>query len=77
MTDKDIEQEIQDKGLTAPRITPDDIEANIVAEHYFTAADGRNGALAAETYVGREKPEAGDASIGFIRLSKGLQVCTR
>lgn len=25
---------------TAPRITPADIEANIVSEHYFTAADG-------------------------------------
>lgn len=25
---------------TAPRITPADIEANIVAEHYFTAAKG-------------------------------------
>ncbi|HMV36888.1 MAG TPA: Gp49 family protein [Nitrospira sp.] len=40
MTDKDIEQEIQAKGLTAPRITPDDIKANIASEHYFTAADG-------------------------------------
>ena len=30
MNDQSIEQEIQDKGLTAPRITPDDIEANIV-----------------------------------------------
>jgi len=68
MTDKDIEQEIQDKGLTAPRITPGDIEANIVAEHYFTAADGRNGALAAETYVGREKPEAGDADLVPLKL---------
>lgn len=35
-----IEQEIQAKGLTAPRITPADIEANITKEHYFTAADG-------------------------------------
>lgn len=35
-----IEKEIQAKGLTAPRITPADIEANIVSEHYFTAADG-------------------------------------
>ena len=34
----DIEQEIQAKGLTAPRITPEDIEANIASEHYFTAA---------------------------------------
>lgn len=35
-----IEQEIQTNGLTAPRITPADIEANIASEHYFTAADG-------------------------------------
>ncbi len=35
-----IEQEIQNKGLTAPRITPDDIEANIASEHYFTGFDG-------------------------------------
>ncbi len=40
MTDHQIEQEIQAKGLTAPRITPADIEANIVSEHYFTAAQG-------------------------------------
>lgn len=39
MTDP-IEQEIQDKGLNAPRVTPADIEANIASEHYFTAADG-------------------------------------
>lgn len=39
-TDNEIEQEIQAKGLTAPRVTPADIEANIASEHYFTAADG-------------------------------------
>ena len=39
MNDHQIEQEIQAKGLTAPRVTPEDIEANIVSEHYFTAAD--------------------------------------
>ena len=44
MNDESIEQEIQAKGLTAPRITPDDIEANISSEHYFTAADGIRGA---------------------------------
>ena len=44
MTDQAIEQEIQAKGLTAPRITPADIEANIESEHYFTAADGVFGA---------------------------------
>ena len=44
-TDAQIEQEIQAKGLTAPRITPDDLAANIVGEHYFTAADGVAGAF--------------------------------
>ena len=44
MNDKAIEQEIQAKGLTAPRVTPDDIEANIDNEVYFTAADGCIGA---------------------------------
>lgn len=39
-TDNQIEQEIQAKGLTAPRITPADIEANIASEHYFTADEG-------------------------------------
>ena len=40
MSDQDIEQGIQAKGLTAPRVTPADIEANIRAETYFTAFDG-------------------------------------
>ena len=40
MNDQQIEQEIQVKGLAAPRITPSDIEANIASEHYFTALAG-------------------------------------
>lgn len=32
-----IESEIKEKGLTAPRITPSDIENNISGEYYFTA----------------------------------------
>ena len=40
MNDQQIETEIQAKGLTAPRVTPQDIEANIASEHYFTAGDG-------------------------------------
>ena len=43
MNDQSIEQEIQDKGLTAPRVTPADIEANIRSEWCFTAQDGVNG----------------------------------
>ncbi len=37
MNDQAIEQEIQAKGKTAPRVTPADIEANIASEFYFTA----------------------------------------
>ena len=40
MSSQTIEQEIQAKGLTAPRITLADVEANILNEYYFTAADG-------------------------------------
>lgn len=37
---KTVEQEIQEKGLDAPRVTPADIEAEIASEHYFTALQG-------------------------------------
>ena len=43
MNDKTTEQLIQDKGLTAPRVTPDDLQANISSEHYFTAREGCEG----------------------------------
>jgi len=43
MNDQQIEQEIQAKGLTAPRVTPNDIDENIVQENYFTAWDGAAG----------------------------------
>ena len=44
MNDQAIEQEIQAKRLTAPRITPPMIEANIVGEFYFTAGSATRGA---------------------------------
>lgn len=40
MNDQQIEQEIQAKGLTAPRVTPADIAAEINGEYYFTVQDG-------------------------------------
>ena len=40
MNDQAIEQEIQAKGLTAPRVTPADIESNIADQYFFTAAEG-------------------------------------
>ena len=45
MNDQQIESEIQAKGLTAPRVTPQDIESSIRSEHYFTAADGVIGTM--------------------------------
>jgi len=51
-----IEQEIQDKGLTAPRITPADIEANIASEHCFTAYGG-----AKHGRITRDEPENSEA----------------
>lgn len=47
-SDAGIEREIQAKGLTAPRVTGADIEANIASEHYFTAKDGVYGAAQEE-----------------------------
>ena len=44
-TDQAIEQQIQAAGANvAPRITPDDIKANIASEHYFTGTEGIVGA---------------------------------
>jgi hypothetical protein len=66
--DSAIEQEIQAKGLVAPRITPADIEQNIVSEHYFTAYDGRHGAISNGSYVGREVPKANDDDLVSLEL---------
>ena len=44
--EQSIEQEIQSKGLNAPRLTPEDIDSVIQSVHFFTAGDGYAGALA-------------------------------
>ena len=61
MNDQQIEREIQAKGLTAPRVTPADIEANIVGEYYFTAAEGHIGSI---NVIGQP--------VGFIPLPLSL-----
>ena len=43
MTTDPIEQEIQAKGLTAPRVTPQRIEEVITGEYFFTAANALKG----------------------------------
>lgn len=65
MSDQTIEQEIQAKGKTAPRITPAEIDANIVHEVYFTAAHGTLGAVIAEA-----KDYSPDIAVGVFEASK-------
>ena len=74
-TDDDaIEQEIRAKGLIAPRITPDDIEANIASEHYFTAADGQMGAFAAGKSVPAFNPALSLLTFCVLVLRNGFTV---
>ena len=61
MNDQAIENEIKAKGLTAPRVTPADIEANIAAEIYSTGLD-----CAAEA--------AGDARGVFNRIKPDVDL---
>ena len=46
MTKPIIEQEIQVKANKAPRVTPADIQAEIVSVHYFVASDAIQHSLA-------------------------------
>lgn len=68
METETIEQKIQRKGLVAPRVTIDCVEANIVSEHYFTARDGRRGAIIDGTYVGNESPRQDEADLAALDL---------
>jgi len=68
MTDQSVEELIQAKNKTALRVTPEDLEANIVSEHYFTARDGRRGAIIDGTYVGRERPRPNEADLASLDL---------
>lgn len=44
LNDQQVEDEIQAKGLTAPRVTIEEVKQAIAAEYYFTAAEGVEGA---------------------------------
>lgn len=75
-TDQHIEQEIQAKGLTAPRVTPADVEAEIVSEHYFVAGDGVYGAAhKAGDHEVQSFPQALDLlTFCVLRLRNGFTV---
>ena len=82
--DNAIEQEIQAKGLTAPRVTPADIEGAISSEHYFTAGDGVAGAFTNTKIaqgigvfpdeIGPLKPELGLLTFCVLVLKNGFTV---
>ena len=44
MNEMEIETEIVEKGLNAPRLTPQAIEASIAGEYFVRASDAFNGA---------------------------------
>lgn len=69
VNDTAIEQEIQAKGLTAPRVTQADLQANIATEHYFTAFDGVCGA-----YRNNDDVHVGD--VPDARNSQALPLLT-
>jgi hypothetical protein len=69
MNDQEIEQEIQAKGLTAPRVTPSNVEANIASEFYFTALQGARHAVldaVAEGNLPEPPPSPLRVELGFL-----------
>ena len=67
MDEREIEQEVQDRGLTAPRISPDDLDAKIVDCRYRIQIADANRLAAAKKWAEAEaayqkakeiKPEA-------------------
>ena len=68
MNDAAIEKEIQAKGLTAPRVMPEDIEASIDTEVYFTAAHGVDGASELDQLHSRH-PGGGEHIDSLSRLT--------
>lgn len=72
MTTKMTEQLIQEKGLTAPRVTLDDINSNIISEHYFTAMNGVVGAAGLNTV--RHVPELDLLTFCVLVLRNGFTV---
>lgn len=69
-----IEQEIRAKGLTAPRVTPADIEANIASEWYFTASDGVRGSFNPSSVVLREDGPLSLLTFCVLILRNGFTV---
>lgn len=73
----DIEQEIQAKGITAPRVTPQRINDAIDGEYYFTAAQGVQAAFGEQDELTRLTGVHGELSLltfCVLRLKNGFTV---
>ena len=73
----DIEKEILDKGLTAPRVTPQRINDVIDGEYYFTAAQGVQAAFGEQDQLTRLTGAHGELSLltfCVLRLKNGFTV---
>lgn len=73
MNDQAIEQEIQAKGKTAPRITPADIQAAIRTAHYFSAYDGVKATMPPQC-VAPDYPELSLLTFCVLVLRNGFTV---
>jgi hypothetical protein len=74
MNDQAIEQEIQAKGKTAPRITLANIEANIAHEVYFSGYDGACGAHYAGSELAEASRHLGQLTFCVLTLRNGFTV---
>ena len=73
-SDNAIEREIVAKGLTAPRVTSADIEANIASEHYFTAGEALQNDCNCHEQVGEIPPALDLLTFCVIILRNGFTV---
>lgn len=70
--EKQIEQEIQDKGLNAPRLTPDHIDSKIKAIRYLTG--DVSPAFATEDCFAKEDKGTPCLTICILTLENGFTV---
>ena len=74
MSDQQIEQESQAKGLTAPRVTLADIEGNILGVHYFTAEQGARASVDSGVIDAEDAQALGLLTFCVLVLRNGFTV---
>ena len=70
--EEQIEQEIQDNGLNAPRLTPDHINNQIVSEIYITGNDAIHAAVSSATGLIRSEYKEG---VNLLKPAETLTFC--